>query len=199
MHRDIKPSNLLITHASGGDSVKLADFGLARAYQASGLSGLTMTGEISGTIAYMSPEQITDFRRAQPATDQYAAAATLYFLLTGRFVHDFPDDPGKRLLMILDKEPVPIRDRRKDIPKGLAAAIHRCWLTIRRRGLRTSAIFMRRSSRSVEEVSDFTRGELSNERTVALPFAAPALRCIGGESRLSIRRRCWNTLAELQP
>jgi serine/threonine-protein kinase len=125
VHRDIKPSNLLVTTSAGGDSVKLADFGLARAYQASGLSGLTMTGEISGTIAYMSPEQITDFRRAQPATDQYAAAATLYFLLTGRFVHDFPDDPGKRLLMILDREPVPIRERRADVPEGLAAAIHR--------------------------------------------------------------------------
>ena len=125
VHRDIKPSNLLITSAGGGDAVKLADFGLARAYQASGMSGLTMTGEIGGTIAYMSPEQITDFRRAQPATDQYAAAATLYFLLTGRFVHDFPDDPGKRLLMILDKAPVPIRERRGDVPEDLAAAIHR--------------------------------------------------------------------------
>lgn len=125
VHRDIKPSNLLITESAGGDGVKLADFGLARAYQASGMSGLTMTGEISGTIAYMSPEQITDFRRAQPATDQYAAAATLYYLLTSRFVHDFPDDPGKRLLLILDKEPVPIRERRAEIAEGLAAAIHK--------------------------------------------------------------------------
>ncbi len=124
VHRDIKPSNLLIIE-SKDDFVKLADFGLARAYQASGLSGLTMTGEISGTISYMSPEQITDFRRAQPATDQYAAAATLYFLLTGKFVHDFPDDPGKRLLMILDQQPIPIRDRRPDVPEDLAAAIHR--------------------------------------------------------------------------
>jgi serine/threonine-protein kinase len=124
VHRDIKPSNLLIID-DHGDLLKLADFGLARAYQASGMSGMTMTGDIGGTIGFMSPEQITDFRRSQPATDQYAAAATLYYLLTGRFVHDFPDDPGKRLMMILDKEPVPIRDRRPEVPKDLAAAIHR--------------------------------------------------------------------------
>lgn len=125
VHRDIKPSNLLIIDTGKEELLKLADFGLARAYQASGLSGLTMTGEISGTIGYMAPEQITDFRRAQPPSDQYAAAASLYYLLTGRFVYDFPDDPGKRLLMILDQEPVPIRSRQPEIPEGLAAAIHR--------------------------------------------------------------------------
>lgn len=125
VHRDIKPSNLLVVESPSGDIIKLADFGLARAYQASGLSGLTMTGDVGGTISYLSPEQITDFRHAQPATDQYAAAATLYYLLTGCFVHDFPDDAGKRLLMILDQDPVPIRSRRSDIPKGLSAAIHR--------------------------------------------------------------------------
>lgn len=125
VHRDIKPSNVLIVETVHEDAVKLADFGLARAYQASGMSGLTMTGDIGGTIGYMSPEQITSFRHALPATDQYAAAATLYYLITGRFVHDFPDDPGKRLTMILDQQPVPIRERRAEVPEGLAVAIHR--------------------------------------------------------------------------
>ena len=49
----------------------------------------------------------------------------MYYLLTGRHIHDFPDDAGKRLLMILDQKPVPIRDRRPEIPEPLAAAIHR--------------------------------------------------------------------------
>lgn len=125
VHRDIKPSNVLVVETGREDVVKLADFGLARAYQASGMSGLTMTGDIGGTIGYMSPEQITNFRHALPATDQYAAAATLYYLISGRFIHDFPDDPGKQLTMILDQQPVPVRDRRPDVPSGLAAAIHR--------------------------------------------------------------------------
>ena len=55
----------------------LAEFGLARAYQASAMSGLTMTGTPGGTPGYMPPEQVMDFRNARPASDQYAAAATL--------------------------------------------------------------------------------------------------------------------------
>ena len=125
VHRDIKPSNLLVTTSGSEDFVKLADFGLARAYQASGMSGLTMSGEIGGTIAFMSPEQIIDFRKAQPTTDQYAAAASLYYLLCGQFIYDFPAEAGKRLLMILEKDPVPIQERQPDVPDGLAAAIHR--------------------------------------------------------------------------
>lgn len=125
VHRDIKPSNMLITTVGGDDFLKLADFGLARAYQASGMSGLTITGEIGGTIAFMSPEQIIDFRKVQPATDQYAAAASLYYLLTGKFTYDFPEEAGKRLLLILEKDPVPIQQRQRDIPDSLAAAIHR--------------------------------------------------------------------------
>jgi serine/threonine-protein kinase len=126
VHRDIKPSNMLVTtDASGNEMVKLADFGLARVYQDSALSGLTMTGDVGGTTAFMPPEQIINFRDAKPEADQYSAAATLYQLLTGRYVHDLPREFEKQLLVILEKDPVPIQKRRPDIPKGLAAAIHR--------------------------------------------------------------------------
>jgi serine/threonine-protein kinase len=122
VHRDVKPANLLVTEAG---LVKLADFGLARAYQASKLSGLTMTGAVGGTVPFMAPEQITNFRESKPPVDQYAAAATLYNLLTGRYVFDFPEDRIERLLLILQADPVPIRRHRPDVPEGLAAVIHR--------------------------------------------------------------------------
>ncbi len=125
VHRDVKPSNLLVTEVGGREVVKVADFGLARVYQASELSGLTMTGDVGGTVAFMPPEQITEFREARPAADQYSAAATLYNLLTGCYVYDLPDDLNKQFLMILHEEPVPIRDRRGAVPKALAAALHR--------------------------------------------------------------------------
>ena len=105
--------------------MKLADFGLARVYQASQLSGLTMSGEIGGTLGFMAPEQITDFREAEPPADLYSAAATLYNLLTGVFIFDLGGDLKKRLLAILQEDPVPIREARRDIPHALAAAIHR--------------------------------------------------------------------------
>jgi serine/threonine-protein kinase len=125
VHRDIKPSNLLLTEADGSEVVKLADFGLARVYLASKLSGLTMMGDVGGTMAFIAPEQITNFREARPPADQYSAAATLYKLLTGRFLFDFPRKSERRFLMILEEEPVPIRSRCPDIPEELAAVIHR--------------------------------------------------------------------------
>ncbi len=125
VHRDIKPANLLLTKQHGRVTLKLADFGLARVYQASHLSGLTMMGEVGGTAAYMPPEQITNYREVKPAADQYAASATLYTLLTGQHVYDFAGPSVQALLTILDKDPVPIRERKADIGDALAAAIHR--------------------------------------------------------------------------
>jgi serine/threonine-protein kinase len=125
VHRDIKPANLLIAEHAGGDTVKLADFGLARVYQTSRISGLTVAGDVGGTIPFMAPEQITQFREAKPAVDQYAAAATLYYLLTGQFIYDFPPTAQQRLQLILMGTPVPIRSRRKEVPPGLAEIIHR--------------------------------------------------------------------------
>lgn len=123
VHRDVKPSNILVAE---GDLCRLADFGLARAYQASAMSGLTMIGDIGGSIPYMPPEQITDYRSARPAADQYAAAATLYRLLTGRYAFEFGKGPShERLAKILCDEPVPIHKRRPGISRSLAAAIHR--------------------------------------------------------------------------
>jgi serine/threonine-protein kinase len=124
VHRDIKPTNLLVTEKKGREMAKLADFGLARVYQASSLSGLTMTGDLGDTVAFLAPEQITNYREARPPVDQYAAAATLYHLLTGRPPYDLPRSSQERLLTILHKEPVPIRERRPELPQGLADVIH---------------------------------------------------------------------------
>ncbi len=125
VHRDVKPSNLLVTEAGGHEVVKVADFGLARVYQASQLSGLTLAGDVGGTVAFLAPEQITAFREARPAADQYSAAATLYALLSGACCYDFPSDLNKQLLKILHEEPVPLLRRRRDVPPALAEAIHR--------------------------------------------------------------------------
>jgi serine/threonine-protein kinase len=125
VHRDVKPHNLLLAQEGGREAARLADFGLARVYQASRLSGLTMTGQIGGTMAFMAPEQITSFRESRPPVDQYAAAATLYNLLSGRLTHDFPSSSQERLLMILQAAPVPLGARRPDLPPGLAEVVHR--------------------------------------------------------------------------
>jgi eukaryotic-like serine/threonine-protein kinase len=125
VHRDIKPPNMLLEQEGDRETVKLADFGLARAYQTSTLSGLTMKDDVAGTIAFMAPEQVTHLRESQPPVDLYAAGATLYWLLTGRTIYDLPRGLSKQILMVLQDAPVPIRSRRQDLPAGLAAVIDR--------------------------------------------------------------------------
>jgi WD40 repeat protein len=75
IHRDIKPSNLLL---DGAGIVWVADFGLAKTED----DGLTRTGDVLGTIRYMSPERFTG--RCDERADIYGLGASLYELLTAR-------------------------------------------------------------------------------------------------------------------
>ena len=125
VHLDVKPSNMLVSQEGGRDVVRLSDFGLARIYLTSKMSGLCTDDEGGGTAPFMAPEQINDLRATKPSADQYSAAATLYNFLTDCFIYDFPKKLHAKIMKILLEDPVPIRDRRPDLPEGLAAIIHR--------------------------------------------------------------------------
>jgi serine/threonine-protein kinase len=126
VHRDVKPANLLVAPGPGGSEVvKVADFGLARAYEASPLSGLTLTGTAGGTPPFMPPEQVLDMRSVKPPADQYATAATLYRLLSGQHVYAPSGCVEELFGRILQTDPVPITTHRPDLPVGLVAPVHR--------------------------------------------------------------------------
>jgi serine/threonine protein kinase len=82
VHRDVKPQNLLLREDG---TVKVADFGIARAAEA---TALTQVGTVLGTAAYLSPEQALG-EEVTSATDIYSLGAVLYELLTGRPPYEF--------------------------------------------------------------------------------------------------------------
>lgn len=125
VHRDIKPSNIMITTANGHDGAMLLDFGLARVYEASKFSGLTLTGAVGGTIGFVAPEQISNFRATTPRADQYGAAATLYYFLTASHLFNLGKSLPEQILAVLQESPMPIRSRRPELPEALANIIHR--------------------------------------------------------------------------
>jgi serine/threonine-protein kinase len=126
VHRDIKPENILITQSPEGLVAKISDFGLAKSFRGVGLSGLTFSGEMRGTVPFMPPEQMLDFKTVTPLADLYATAATIYYLLTCSYIYDEPAGGGDLIRMLLEEQPVPIRQRRPDIPPSLAAVIEKC-------------------------------------------------------------------------
>jgi len=126
VHRDIKPENILIGRTPEGLIAKISDFGLAKSFRGLGLSGLTFSGEMRGTVPFMPPEQMLDFKTVTPSADLYATAATLYYLISGQFIYDQINDGGDLIRTLLEEPPVPIQKRRPDVPAGLAAVLQKC-------------------------------------------------------------------------
>jgi molecular chaperone DnaK (HSP70) len=119
IHRDVKPSNLIL---DGDGTVKILDLGTARFGDAAS-NELTRTGEIMGTVDYMSPEQARAAGEVDHRTDIYSLGCTMFYLLVGRPMYE-----GDMIQTLLAhaREPIPsLRDFRPDVPEWMDAVFHR--------------------------------------------------------------------------
>jgi serine/threonine-protein kinase len=125
LHRDVKPSNILVeTLADGRLRAVVMDFGIAR--DDSGERGLTETGALLGTPAYMSPEQARGGgRELDRRSDVYSVGATLYELLAGRPPFD-GDSVMTVVLAVLNDEPTRVRSLAPQVPQDLETIVAKC-------------------------------------------------------------------------
>lgn len=139
IHRDLKPSNCLLDrkHDEDGLVVKIADYGLAKSFEDAGNSifEYTKEGIAAGSYVFIPPEQITNYKFVKPPVDVYAVGASLYYMLTAKYSVDFPNQSaqdeqapsaGKSrhpLQIVLEDPPVPILERKPDIPESLASVV----------------------------------------------------------------------------
>ncbi|MCA9152279.1 MAG: protein kinase, partial [Planctomycetales bacterium] len=120
VHRDIKPSNLLVDRSG---KLWVTDFGLAMSQCD---SSLTLSGDVVGTLRYMSPEQANGRREfVDHRTDIYSLGATLYELVTLKPV--FSESSRQAILRQIDEqEPVPLRHIDPTVPIDLETIVLKC-------------------------------------------------------------------------
>jgi serine/threonine protein kinase len=118
IHRDIKPQNVQVV--DGQPRAKLMDFGIALVADA---AGLTQTGDVIGTLAYMSPEQ-AEGREAGPEADVYSLALTLYECWSGENPHRRGN--AAATARSIGRPARPLHRLRPDLPRELTAEIDAC-------------------------------------------------------------------------
>ena len=123
VHRDVKPANILLQRSSSGEveHVYLSDFGVMK--HTSSISGLTKTGALVGTIAYMAPEQI-EGGDVSAQTDIYALGCVFYQMVTGRMPYE-RDSEAAALWAHMREDVEPASQARPGLPPGIDDVIDR--------------------------------------------------------------------------
>lgn len=127
IHRDIKDQNILVRSSGNELSAKLTDFGLAKSFTQSGMSGVTVAGEMAGTLAYMPPEQLKNFRDVKPQSDLYAVGMTAYSLFSGTLALKMgkTTSMSEMIKAIFEQPPIPLRERAPELSATICEIVDR--------------------------------------------------------------------------
>ncbi|MGC9540116.1 protein kinase domain-containing protein [Streptomyces sp. UG1] len=117
VHRDLKPSNILITI----DGPRVIDFGIARALETIGESGLTRTGSLVGSPGFMAPEQVRG-DRITPACDVFCLGSILAYAATGKLPFGSVDSGAHALMFRIAQEEPDL----EGVPEGIAELVRAC-------------------------------------------------------------------------
>lgn len=127
IHRDIKDQNILVKGTGSNLCAKLTDFGLAKSFTQSGMSGVTVAGEMAGTLAYMPPEQLKNFRDVKPQSDIYAVGMTAYSLFSGQLALAIERSSSmpETIKAIFEQPTIPLRQQAPQLPAAVCEIIDR--------------------------------------------------------------------------
>jgi len=168
IHRDVKPANILVSHKDGKDHAYLTDFGLTKERQET--TGLSVTGQVVGTLDYMAPEQLHG-ESLDGRADLYALGCVLYQSLTGQAPYRGTDVAV--MLGHLQEPPPSLADKADPGVRALDAVVKR-------------AMAKDRDQRFA------SCGELARAAEAAL--ATPAA---PGEPRAGSKRPAWQLLSAI--
>jgi len=169
VHRDIKPANMLV---DGEGIVKILDMGLARVENTMDEDKpLTHTGQVMGTLDFMSPEQTLDTRHVDGRTDIYSLGCTLYYLLAGQ--PPFGGESMTEKMLAHREDPIPsLRAARPDVPEALEEAFQKMLAKEpdRRQASMAEVIAdleacQATSTRQTAETGSFTKGPTGDDET----------------------------------
>jgi serine/threonine protein kinase len=151
VHRDLKPDNVFLTLDG---RVKVLDFGIARLRAAAHESSAsTQAGALLGTPAFMAPEQaLGRWKEVDERTDIWAVGATLFTLLTGRFVHE-AEAVQEQLVLAATSKAKPVRSLAPATPPWLAEIVDRALSfgrDMRFADARTMQVALRQSAIGIE-------------------------------------------------
>jgi serine/threonine protein kinase/formylglycine-generating enzyme required for sulfatase activity len=208
VHRDIKPGNLMV---AGDDAPVVLDFGVAR--DDGDANDLTQTGDLLGTPAYMSPEQLHGGRfPVDGRTDVYALGVTLFEGLTARRPFEAPTQQGLMQQILTTTAPDPRRFR-PDLPRDLSVVLATALAKNREHRYATAAAFaedLRRLrtkepllARAVGPLHRFWRWSRCHPG-LAASLALTALSLLGGSAvsfwlylRAKTAHEAWLSLSDL--